>query len=412
MKYVALRDIAAIVDGPFGSSLKLSDYVPEGIPVLQGNNITGNKFNFKGIRFISEKKAVELSRSKVKEGDILLVKIGSIGYAAIIDNLQGYPYAIIPANLAKVTIDKAKVDPKYLVYFLTSEQSKKKLISLASKTAQPALSLSKFKEFKIPVPSLTEQIHIAQVLDQADRLRHQDRQLMDHYEQLVQSIFRDLFGDPMRNDKGWPMSTIGESIEFLTSGSRGWAKYYSESGSKFLRIQNLVKGQLRLNDIAYVNAPSTAEAKRTKVQTGDVLLSITADLGRVAFIPEGFDEAYISQHLALIRLKEEFNPSYISQLLISEFGQRQIKRADKGGVKAGLNFNDIKSLKIYTPPLALQQQFAQILTEIEAQKALAQQLQNQSEALFNSLLQRAFRGELKKPLPVEELKTGQLTFAL
>ena len=105
---ITLNDIAApvpnsIVDGPFGSNLKLSDYVEEGIPVLQGKNITNNKFQWFDVRFISHLKAKELKRSSVRVGDILLVKIGSIGYSAIVRDLQGFDFAIIPANLAKIT---------------------------------------------------------------------------------------------------------------------------------------------------------------------------------------------------------------------------------------------------------------------------------------------------------------------
>ncbi len=96
---VAAKIPNAIVDGPFGSNLKLSDYVQDGIPVLQGKNITNDTFKWSDIRFISDKKAEDLKRSSVRVGDILLIKIGSIGYSAIVRSLQGFEIAIIPANL-------------------------------------------------------------------------------------------------------------------------------------------------------------------------------------------------------------------------------------------------------------------------------------------------------------------------
>ncbi len=87
----------AIVDGPFGSNLKLDDYIESagGVPVLQGKNVTGDSFTWSDIRFVSKEKAAELKRSSVRVGDILLVKIGSIGYSALIDNLHGFDHAII-----------------------------------------------------------------------------------------------------------------------------------------------------------------------------------------------------------------------------------------------------------------------------------------------------------------------------
>lgn len=157
-----LNDVAAkvpnaIVDGPFGSNLKLSDYVSSGVPVLQGKNITNDRFRWFDVRFISEVKAEELKRSSVRVGDLLMVKIGSIGYSAVVDSLAGYDFAVIPANLAKITPDLNLVDREYLHHWLTSPEAKRYLLASASKTAQPALSLGKIKALPIPIPPLEEQ---------------------------------------------------------------------------------------------------------------------------------------------------------------------------------------------------------------------------------------------------------------
>lgn len=154
-RMVSLNDVAAntpnaIVDGPFGSNLKSSDYVVSGVPVLQGKNITNDTFKWFDVRYISKQKAEELKRSSVRENDILVVKIGSIGYSAIVDSLCGHDFAIIPANLVKVTPNTDTVYIKYLHYWLTSPTAKNYLITNASKTAQPALSLGKIKELPLP----------------------------------------------------------------------------------------------------------------------------------------------------------------------------------------------------------------------------------------------------------------------
>ncbi|MBF2754674.1 MAG: restriction endonuclease subunit S [Gammaproteobacteria bacterium AqS3] len=158
----------ALVDGPFGSNLKISDYVDSGVPVLQGKNITNDKFVWSGVRYITPKKAEELSRSSVKVGDILIVKIGSIGYSAIIDNLSGYDLAIIPANLLKIDIDEMKAITEYVHHYLTSPIGKQRLIDAASSTAQPALSLGTVKRFRLPIPSLCEQMRISAILTSID----------------------------------------------------------------------------------------------------------------------------------------------------------------------------------------------------------------------------------------------------
>ncbi len=263
---------------------------------------------------------------------------------------------------------------------------KDQLINLGNKSVVPILNSTSLKRLEVSFPHLPTQHHIAAVLDKADALRQQNQQLLAHYDELLQSTFIALFGDPVMNEKGWEVKKLGEVTQFLTSGSRGWAEYYSDSGSKFLRIQNVGYNKLKMDEIAYVIAPNTAEAKRTRVQANDILLSITADLGRTAVIPENFGEAYISQHLALLRLKGGINSTFISELLASEYCQRQFSSANKGGVKAGLNFNDIKSVNLLFPPLPLQNHFAEIVEKIEAQKEQTRTALAESEALFEGLL--------------------------
>ncbi len=203
-KFVCLSEIAAnqknaIVDGPFGSSLKTSDYVEEGIPVLQGKNITGDSFRFFDIRYITNKKANELIRSKVEVGDILLVKIGSIGYAAEITDLNGHPYAIIPANLAKITIDKNKVEKNYLLNWLKTESVKLYFQQVASKTAQPALSLEKIKALPVYLPDLKQQKRIAAILDKAAEVKKKRELAIAKLDELAQSTFIEMFENDLNN---------------------------------------------------------------------------------------------------------------------------------------------------------------------------------------------------------------------
>ena len=210
---VTLDDVAApvqnaIVDGPFGSNLKLVDYVPEGVPVLQGKNITDNTFRWFDVTFISSRKAEELKRSSVRIGDILIVKIGSIGYSAVLDDLNGFDHAIIPANLAKVTPNLSKVDLRYLHRWLTSTAANDYLLRAASKTAQPALSLGKIKGLPVPLPPLAEQKRIARILDAADALRAKRREALAQLDTLLQSTFLDMFGDPTTNPMGWKTSAL------------------------------------------------------------------------------------------------------------------------------------------------------------------------------------------------------------
>lgn len=322
----------------------------------------------------------------VSKDSVLICCIGSLGKIG----LAGRSLAI-NQQINSISFDPNKVD--YLYGYFACQKLKRELVKIAPATTIPIVSKSKFELLEIPVPPLPEQRRIAQILDKAEVLRAKRRAALAKLDTLAQSIFLEMFGDQNSILSRWETKPLGESLDFLTSGSRGWAQYYSESGDLFLRIQNIGNDELYLDDIAFVNPPDNAEAKRTRVQPGDVLLSITADLGRTAVIPDSIDKAYINQHLSILRTSTIL-PRYLSAYLASPMGQIQILGRNREGVKAGLNFDDIRSFQIPLPPFPLQQAFARRVEAIETVKAAHRASLAKLDALFASLQHRAFRGEL------------------
>jgi type I restriction enzyme S subunit len=170
-KWVTVADAGAkqkhaIVDGPFGSNLKLTDYVEGGpVPVLTTKNLEGNYDN---VRYISEKKFQELKRSAVYPGDLLVAKIGSCGKMGIYP--QGKPPAMIPANLLKVTLN-SEYDLKYVYYYFNSPFFQKTLKTIVKATAQPAFGVSNFRTLPLPYAPPDQQKHIvAEIEKQFSRL--------------------------------------------------------------------------------------------------------------------------------------------------------------------------------------------------------------------------------------------------
>ena len=287
----------------------------------------------------------------------------------------------------------SELDRDYLTYFLRQPSMIDLATSRSSGANLPRLSPKVLAEFLIPLPPIAEQKRIAAILDKAEELRGIRRRALGELDAIVQSIFLEMFGDSNSLLKRWNNKKLGDLLDFLTTGSRGWAVHYSSSGDLFLRIQNVRSDELLLNDVAYVKAPDTAEAKRTRVQAGDVLLSMTADLGRAAVIPEGIGTAYINQHLAILRTKA-LVPRFLSAYLTSPLGQRQSLGRNRQGVKAGLNFDDVRSFVVPFPLISLQQEFARRVEAIEQLKATHRESLAHLDALFASLQHRAFRGEL------------------
>jgi type I restriction enzyme S subunit len=249
----------------------------------------------------------------------------------------------------------------------------------------PRLDPKLLTEYKIPLPPLEEQQRIADLLARADRLRRLRRYARELSDTYLQSVFVEMFGEPDRNPRGWDLVNLGNMITFMTSGSRGWAEYYSDKGALFLRVQNVGANQLLLDDVAYVQPPDNVEGRRTRVQSGDLLLSATADIGRTGVIPDNFPEAYINQHLFLIRLRN-INPVFVAGYFSTPSGKAQILRLDREGVKSGLNFDDAKGLIVFNPPQTEQEHFADIVQHYERLRAQQVEAERQAELLFQSLL--------------------------
>jgi type I restriction enzyme S subunit len=190
----------------------------------------------------------------------------------------------------------------------------------------------------VPLPPLPEQRRIASILDAAQNIAAHRAQSLEALQLLRFSILTDALSRAS-------FVPLGERLVFLTSGSRGWAKHYARAGAPFLRIQNVKADSIALGDLAHVNAPRSREAERTKVQVGDVLLSITADLGRSAVVDERVAGGHVSQHLAILRTVG-LHPRILSAYLSSHLGLAQMMRLNRGATKQGLNFDDIRSLRV------------------------------------------------------------------
>jgi type I restriction enzyme S subunit len=206
----------------------------------------------------------------------------------------------------------------------------------------------------------------------------------------------------------WRATKLGTLTTLVTSGSRGWAQYYSDSGSTFIRAQNINSDFLNLNDIAFVRPPASAEGLRTKVQQHDILITITgANVTKSAPVEKKIEDAYVSQHVALVRLKDKRLAKFLFHSVVSPaHGRKQLLAAAYGQGKQGLNLENIRDVLVGLPPLPEQQEIVRRVTGLFA---LADKLgerfaeaRGQVDALTPSLLARAFAGKLVPQDPTDE----------
>ena len=293
------------------------------------------------------------------------------------------------ANTHPLSVDETIADRDYCWYMLNNENW-----WIKGGTAQPFVKVKDSLNREHNFPSITVQKEIVAELDKISSiidLRNAELQKLD---ELVKARFVELFGDPKINPNNYLVCPLSEYISFLTSGSRGWAQYCTDNGSEwFITIKNVKDCHISTDNMQPIDAPDNAEAKRTKVQEGDLLISITADLGRTGVVTKEIAEhgAYINQHLTCIRLnKTVLNPLYVAYFMESPAGKEQFELKNQSAVKAGLNFNSIKSLRIMIPSINEQNMFVEFLNQTDKSKVAVQKSLDEAQLLFDSLMQQYF----------------------
>lgn len=316
----------------------------------------------------------KISASAVKESGIKSVPANtvimsfklSLGKTAITQE----PVYTNEAIMAFIPTGKYTVLPDYFYYLFSAKDWTKGTNRAVMGTT---LNKATLGAVSVTVPPLNEQRKIVMVLDKVSDLLAKRHQQLDKLDELVKSRFIEMFGDQKSNPNSYPISQLSEHIEFLTSGSRGWAQYCVDNGSEwFITIKNVKDCRISIDNMQPINAPDNAEAKRTKVQEGDLLISITADLGRTGVVTKEIADhgAYINQHLTCIRLnKEMLNPLYVAFFMESPAGKEQFESKNQSAVKAGLNFNSINSLRLLVPPMDEQNAFVGFVHQIDKSKS-------------------------------------------
>lgn len=300
------------------------------------------------------------------------------------------PKAYITGNAMCLDNVCADVLPDYLYYCLLHYNFN----NIISGSAQPQITRQGLAKVEIELHPIIEQGKIINSLRKSKAIINARQNQLQKLDDLVKARFVEMFGDPKINPNNYLVCPLSEYISFLTSGSRGWAQYCTDNGSEwFITIKNVKDCHISTDNMQPIDAPDNAEAKRTKVQEGDLLISITADLGRTGVVTKEIAEhgAYINQHLTCIRLnKTVLNPLYVAYFMESPAGKEQFELKNQSAVKAGLNFNSIKSLRIMIPSINEQNMFVEFLNQTDKSKVAVQKSLDEAQLLFNSLMQQYF----------------------
>ena len=382
MEVMRLKDCCTIIAGQSPES-KYYNTTGEGLPFFQGKADFGELYP--AIRVYCSQP------TKIAEKDDILLSVRA---------------PVGPTNLApcKVCIGRGltAIRPsevlltRYVLLFFRYFEAQ--LASKGTGTTFKAITQDVVKNLEIPIPPLPEQERIvARIEELFSQLDAGVETLKKTKAQLAvyrQAVLKEAFSCCAEKKPIREMSSI------VTSGSRGWAKYYCDNGAKFIRIGNLTRNKIYidLDDIQHVQLPDKAEGTRTKLAPNDVLVSITADLGSIGLVPNGIGEAYVNQHIAMIRFNNQMQGEFYAWYLRSEYGQQDLLRNKRGGGKLGLGLDDIRDSRV---PVVSNETAESILSIIECRLSVCDSIEHtvdlalqQAEAMRQSILKDAFEGRL------------------
>ena len=400
-----MADIAepvnGIVDGPFGSNLKKSDYIDDsenGIPVLTTKNLHGD-YSKDSVRYISKEKYEVIKRSTVYPGDILVAKIGSIGTCGI------YPLscknALIPANLLKITV-LPTVDRKYVYYYIQSKGFQEKIKAISTATAQPAFNVTKFRKLPIPTPLLPEQERIVARIEElfsqldagVETLKKTKAQLAVYRQAVLKEAFESVIPESDTCNVEDVCKDIKVGIVIKP------AQYYTSAdvGVRAFRSANVREFAVNDSDWVYLTKSGHEANLRSEIHTGDVLVVRSGYPGTACVVPPTYNGCNAIDILIAVPYAEKILPEYLCAYTNSPLGKRIIQEKKRGVAQAHFNVSGYSKTPIIVPCLETQKR---VVAEIDSRLSVCDSIEQtvdtalqQAEAMRQSILKDAFEGRL------------------
>jgi len=391
-----LGSICEFVRGPFGGSLKKSEFVSDGFAVYEQQHAIYNQFE--SIRyFITDSKFKEMQRFELCPNDLIMSCSGTMGRVAIVPN--HIRKGIINQALLKLTPSNAVV-PEFLKYWMDSAVFQTSLIEQSGGAAiQNVASVRILKDINIFLPPLSEQQRIVAILDEAfeaiaaarinaEQNRQNARALFESY---LQSVFSQC-------GEGWVDTTIGADVKFIDY--RGKTPVKTESGVRLITAKNVKMGYIQETPMEFIASEGYSSwMTRGIPKKGDVLFTTEAPLANVAQLDTDEPVAFAQRVIIMQPNATKLNSTFLKYLLLSQPIQQRIRTKGTGATVQGIKASLLKQIDISFPPSLSEQQ--QIVEQLDSLRGEAQHLESlyqrkiaALDELKQSLLQQAFSGQL------------------
>jgi len=374
-----LEDIAQIISGQSPDS-KYYNREKNGLPFFQGKADFGDENPI--VRYWCTE-PTKIAQPK----DILLSVRAPVGPTNICNQ-----ESCIGRGLAAIRVG-SKLCHKYLYWWFKSFEEK--IAAKGNGSTFSSITSKDIKELEIPLPPLEVQKQIADTLDKADELRKKDELLLKKYDELAQSIFYDMFGDPVKNEKGWEVKK-GRDIVSVFGGAAFKSTDYQDYGIPLIRIGTINKGFFDESQLVYLPSTFVESYKRYLVKPNDLLITLTGtvgkdDYGNVYIMNDKFELSLLNQRVAKLSVNREYLTNRFFEFLLKQKDLKSLLTGISRGVRqANISNEDIYNLDIVIPPITLQNEFEQKVELLHLQKKMITETVDKSETLFNGLLNTYF----------------------
>lgn len=370
-----------------GYAFKSEKYVDEGTRIIRITNVQKGDVIDNDPKYYSEEDIKGLNQYLLRENDLLMSLTGNVGRVGLLKK-EMLP-AALNQRVACLRITNKNIILRYLFHCLNSSVFEQNAILSASGIAQKNMSTEWLKKYTIPVPPLPEQEKIVSELDCLSGIIEKKRQQLKELDALAQSIFYEMFGNPVDNERGWEVKKLGEEFEISSGGTPDTKNtLYWEGGDISWIGSNMCHNDIIYqNDGKYITNEGLEHSSAKMYQDGYVIVALVgATIGKTALLKF---PTTTNQNVAGINVpsNRNYTPEYVSYLiqnlyeLFQSIGNGKFKMA---------NLSFVRSLPLLVPPLPLQQSFAQKIEAIEQQKALIKQSIAEVETLFNARMQEYF----------------------
>ena len=394
-------NISKIVFFQEGPGVRKSQFTKEGVKLLNVGNINNNELDLSTTSlYISDEEAKgKYNHFLVDEGDLLIacsgIAVDNFSNKIAFVKKEHLPLCMNTSTMRFKVLNKDELSIHFFYRYLQTNSFNDQLRKLITGSAQLNFGPSHIKRIEIPLPPLPEQKRIATILDKADALHKKSKQQLAAYDELLQAVFLDMFGDPVTNPKGWEKNVIDNLCKVQGGIQLTSRRNNLEKKVPYLRVANVYRNKLELSEIKEMGV-TEIEYKKTLLKVNDILIveghGNKNEIGRCAIWDGSIDGCIHQNHLIRIRVNSKtITPLFLSYFINSEGGRNQMFKTSN--TTSGLNTistGKVKKIISPLPPITLQNKFARIVENIEAQKTLLKQSMQESKDLFNGLVQTAF----------------------